>query len=46
MGDCSSAHTTNEADGDQGMGEPFDFDDTDQMRRRLPRAGALYPAPS
>ncbi|MGW3148914.1 DUF4240 domain-containing protein [Streptomyces sp. NPDC001177] len=43
---CSNAHTTNEADGDQGMGEPFDFDDTDQMRRRLPRLAALYPAPS
>ncbi|MFE0515002.1 DUF4240 domain-containing protein [Streptomyces sp. NPDC058964] len=35
-------HATGGADRDQGMGEPFDFDDAEEMRRRLPRLAALY----
>ncbi|MEU9475471.1 DUF4240 domain-containing protein [Streptomyces sp. NPDC048191] len=37
----TAAHTTS-ADGSGDMGESFDFDDAQQMRRRLPRLAALY----
>ncbi|WP_371100549.1 DUF4240 domain-containing protein [Streptomyces sp. PU_AKi4] len=32
-------------EGDDDMGEPFDFSDTQQMRRRLPRLAALHLSP-
>ncbi|MER7720892.1 DUF4240 domain-containing protein [Streptomyces flaveolus] len=32
-------------EGDDEMGEPFDFSDTQQMRRRLPRLTALHLGP-
>ncbi|MFE9967491.1 DUF4240 domain-containing protein [Streptomyces sp. NPDC005525] len=36
------ARATNEEDGGEDMGESFDFDDAQQMRRRLPQLAALY----
>ncbi|WP_225840573.1 DUF4240 domain-containing protein [Streptomyces sp. NK08204] len=41
----SRAHAAAEPGGGEGMGEPFDFDDSREMRRRLPRLAALYLAP-
>ncbi|MFE9868352.1 hypothetical protein ACFYPZ_37690 [Streptomyces sp. NPDC005506] len=38
----SDARITSEEDGSEDMGESFDFDDDQQMRRRLPRLAALY----
>jgi hypothetical protein len=44
-----AAHTdtraTTEEDDSEGMGESFDFDDAQQMRRRLPRLAALHLGP-
>ncbi|MFE7385539.1 DUF4240 domain-containing protein [Streptomyces zhihengii] len=37
---CARAAT--EAEAGDGMGEPFDFTDDEEMRRRLPRLAALY----
>ncbi|MEU2625151.1 DUF4240 domain-containing protein [Streptomyces sp. NPDC007157] len=34
-----------EAEASEGMGEPFDFGDDQQMRRRLPRLAALHLGP-
>ncbi|MGW6095043.1 hypothetical protein ACWFRK_11850 [Streptomyces sp. NPDC055157] len=38
----SDARVTSKEDGSEDMGESFDFDDAQQMRRRLPRLAALY----
>jgi hypothetical protein len=37
-----AARSTSADDGSGDMGESFDFDDAQQMRRRLPRLSALY----
>ncbi|MFF1740133.1 DUF4240 domain-containing protein [Streptomyces mirabilis] len=37
-----AVRATSEDDGGENMGESFDFDDAQQMRRRLPRLAALY----
>ncbi|MFI9781859.1 DUF4240 domain-containing protein [Streptomyces sp. NPDC051956] len=42
---CTDTETTTQEEDDQGMGESFDFDDAQQMRRRLPRLAALYLGP-
>ncbi|MFD9042504.1 DUF4240 domain-containing protein [Streptomyces bottropensis] len=41
----SDTHATTEEDDSKGMGESFDFDDAQQMRRRLPRLAALHLGP-
>ncbi|MGV9708751.1 DUF4240 domain-containing protein [Streptomyces sp. NPDC003483] len=41
--DAHSRHLSSaDKDGAANMGEPFDFDDAQQMRQRLPRLAALY----
>jgi hypothetical protein len=38
----TDARTTTEEEDNEGMGESFDFEDSQQMRRRLPRLAALH----
>ncbi|WP_432187871.1 Helicase associated domain protein [Streptomyces sp. Tue6028] len=42
---CTDADTTDSEQDDQSMGESFDFDDAQQMRRILPQLTALYLGP-
>lgn len=42
----ADARVTAEDEERDGMGEPFDFDDVDEMRRRLPRLAALHLGPA
>ncbi|MEU0275364.1 DUF4240 domain-containing protein [Streptomyces sp. NPDC006307] len=42
----SDAHAMADEASSEGMGESFDFDDAQQMRRRLPRLAELYLNPA
>ncbi|POX63211.1 hypothetical protein C3492_13445 [Streptomyces sp. Ru62] len=41
----ADARSSTEEEVEEGMGEPFDFGDAQQMRRRLPRLAALHLGP-
>jgi hypothetical protein len=42
----SDAHAMTDEAGSEGMGESFNFDDAQQMRRRLPRLAELCLSPA
>ena len=43
---CSTASTAPAATTSKDMGESFDFDDPEQMQRRLPRLAAMFLRPA